>query len=89
MFSLKQKRKIVAKAEQLHKKQKPATGAVPANWAKETFGLDRDPNRCTITQIFRTPPPLAPSTGRVSKSFRKRNGEHKQLERVLYQWICE
>lgn len=86
-----QKRLIAAEAERRRLAHRPATGEVLSIWAQEQFGLEKRPNRATITRILQSPPPPPPATagGRIEKTVRATKGQSHALEVALYQWVCD
>lgn len=53
---------------------KPAIEAALADWAEETFELDREPDYCTATQVLKTPPPSTYFFPRFNCLIEKRMG---------------
>lgn len=86
-----QKRLIAAEAERRRLAHRPATGEALSIWAQEQFGLEKRPNRATITRILKSPrfPPPATAGRRIEKTVRTTKGQSHALEVVLYQWVCD
>lgn len=88
-----QKRQIVAESERQRLLGRNPTGESLSQWAKCHFGIQSAPNRSTISRILKNPPPPTTTIGqsrtRIDKRCRNRGGMHCDLERVLYQWVCD
>lgn len=84
-----QKGKIIDEASRRQHCREVHTCDALADWARQSFGLHAAPNKATISRLLRNPLPLNHSGRSIDKTIRVRKGKLHNLEKALYQWVCD
>lgn len=87
-----QKKQIVKERNRRQQRGEHCTNGVLAEWAKREFNLATVPGKAVMSRILNDKE-LATEDGSASglgsSVFRRRGAKHVELERALYDWVCD